>query len=129
VGLEADLFVLLDNLCARSAASHAAAYSGIETRKGCLVEEDDGSILASCLSHVVSCIYTLCAEDVRASPDTRMLHWLLLCRCVALNTRSTGRAGDAEGAAGGGGGGGGDGMFEPTIHSCAVRYSPLDCTA
>lgn len=109
MGLESELFVLLNNLCARSGAAHASACSGIETRKGALLEEGDGEILRSCLGQVANCLYTLCAEDVRSSPDTRMLHWLLLGRCVALNTRAAGRVADTDGDATPGGAGGDDG--------------------
>jgi hypothetical protein len=48
------------------------------------------------MNSAVTCIYTICEEDVKASPDTRIVHWVLMCRCIALNTRSTGRADDAE---------------------------------
>lgn len=89
---------------------HGNAYIGLELRRGALVEEDFNSQLGACIANVVQCIYALCAEDVRRAPDTRMIHWVLLCRCIALNTRSMGRpsegAGEsAEGNAAAGGGG------------------------
>lgn len=99
IGLDAKLFVLLDRLCGRSAISHAGAYGGIETRRGSVLDEDVGTQLSACITNTVRCLYALCEEDVRSSPDTRALHWVLMCRSVALNTRSMGRADDNADAA------------------------------
>ena len=65
------------------------------------MEEHHGSQLSTCITLTVQVIYTLCEQDVTRAPDLRALHWVLLCRCVALNTRSMGRPEEGSGEAGG----------------------------
>ena len=91
------MFLLLDYCCSRSASSPNTSYAGIEAKRGVLRECDTGSQLSACTRTVVKCIYTICTEDVKASPDTRILHWVLMCRCIAMNTRNKGRGDDNDG--------------------------------
>ncbi len=72
------------------------------------MEESLPALVNACIGLTVQCIYTLCSEDVRRAPDTRIVHWILLSRYVTLNTRSMGRPEDAggDGAAGAEAGGG-----------------------
>lgn len=115
IGLDAQLFSLLDYCFSRTTVPHATAYTGLEIRKGALLEDDFNSQLGACIRSVVQCIYALCTEDVRRSPDTRIIHWVLLCRCIALNTRSVVRPTEGgegtEGNASAGGGGKITGVF------------------
>jgi hypothetical protein len=132
-GLDGGLFVVLDYCIARTTVPHAqhGAYSGIELRAGAAAAASGGGggggaggvvavvgaggalsdpfcsgQLSSCIQRIVQCIYLLCSTDTARAPDLRAMHWLLLCRCIALNSRSVR---DSSGADEGGGSGGGAG--------------------
>lgn len=118
------MFSLLNYLLSRTTAPHTNAFAGIEVRKGALLEEGITAQVNACIGLLVQCIYTLCAEDVRRAPDLRIIHWVLLCRCVALNTRSMGRPEEAggEGGAAGGAAAGGGGTYTLSLCSLGIFY-------
>lgn len=84
-------------------------YSGVEIRRGIMLEEFQSDHIRRLMDKIVQTIFVLVEADVRVNPDARLSYWILFCRAIALNLKSIGQP--SGGGAGNAGDGGGDDGF------------------
>ena len=86
--IDGGLFELLDyclSFSGKNSSTSELTFSGLEVKNSSSAEESSVQILNQLTDSLTQLIFLIVESDVRNFPDSRVVHWLIFAKAVALN--------------------------------------------